>query len=117
MHRRPILLMSLALLFSGCSINPVSPPLVVSGHQPAQLPRERGHLACATALYQTLGRELRLRQRYQSKVLPAQNMRMFLLDGYVREHGARRPARFVCMTERTGRVRVLRLAEIAVAEP
>lgn len=55
MHRRPILLMSLALLFSGCSINPVSPPLVVSGHQPAQLPRERGHLACATALYQTLG--------------------------------------------------------------
>jgi hypothetical protein len=105
----------LSMLFvSGCTTNGGSPPLVVSSHTPVQLPRERGYVACVTALHQRYSvlDRLRLRPGYRLRILEEQNLQEFHVEGDLHEHGQPTDVYFICHTERYGRTRVLGLERV-----
>lgn len=96
-----------ALLLAACA-NEGAPALIVSSHQPSHLPRDRGYVACATALYRAYpNRVLWLRQGYAMRDLEEENLREFHLDARLRDHGATEHARFICTTSRFGKMDVL----------
>lgn len=111
-----------SLLLAGgltaCALNaPTEPPILVSSSTPSiQSQRERGYIACASALIRAHPRTSRLyfRRGYQSKVREDQKTRLFRLGAWVSEAGERKPVQFECVTGRYGNTRVLSLVKLSV---
>jgi hypothetical protein len=114
----PTTTVMLALLLAGCTANDTS-PMIIAGNQPVQLPRERGYVACVTALYRAIPQQygLRLHQRYRSKVDEDENVRVFHIEAWMLDQGERQHVRFVCTTEPIGRTRVLTLHRLQNSLP
>lgn len=97
------------IALSSCTVNEGTPPLVLDGHRPPQLARERAYVACATALYRAHSprQQLRLRQRYKSVLRDEPRVRVFHLGGTIREGDERKEVEFMCYTQPFGKVQVL----------
>jgi hypothetical protein len=113
MRLRTITMLTL-LAFSGCKLNEQAPPLLLVSHQPAHLARERGYIACATALYRAYPQrqKLRLKQGYKSALRSDPRVRVFHLEGTLREEKDRKEVYFICSTEPFGRTRVLEIGRL-----
>lgn len=98
----------------GCSTTDSGPPIVVTSNTATITSREKGYVACATALYRAypISHRLRLRQAYQSGLVEDGAVRLFRLSGWLDDAGERRQVNFECRTEPSYQARILSLSRL-----